>query len=339
MDARLYATIGQVLHERIPLQHANHVQVIHVLRCRQRCRQLNLGPRRQRRGIGGGVRGPLCVPPSEVRQLRAQDRGLKSVEPRIEALHHMVILPLLPEVAQKAQALGQIGSSGDHHPAVAGCPEVLGRVEAEASRVAQCPAAAPEDTGAVSLTGVLDDGELRLRRDRQHGIDVAWLPVEMHRDDRLCARRDRAFDLSRIEAEGALLDVHEHGPGAAGRHRQRGGDVRVRRNNHFIVLTNAEGDEREPQGIEAGADAHGVRASDARCELLLELRHLLAENEARAIHDPGKRRLQFEGQLLMLAAKVDEGNRQRGGHGLSCPAIGAGRWPAGRAARAFPTTR
>lgn len=46
-----------------------------------------------------------------------------------------------------------------------------------------------------------------LTADRQQRFEIAGMPVEMHWQDRLGARRDRALDEPGIQVEGGFVDI------------------------------------------------------------------------------------------------------------------------------------
>jgi len=106
----------------------------------------------------------------------------------------------------------------------------------------------------MRLAGVLNDLQMMPLRDFHDGIHVRHLAEQMHGDDGLGSRGDRAFEQGGIQSESALIDVDEHGLGAAiadgfgGRHERAG------HSDHLITRADAEAEERQPQCIRSVAN-------------------------------------------------------------------------------------
>src|SRR5436305_1556467 len=87
--------------------------------------------------IPSGDLAPMLVPFFEARQLPGQDPRLQRVELGIESDHHVVVLSYLSELALPPERLVELCISRHDCSAVARRGEVLARVEAEASEVAE----------------------------------------------------------------------------------------------------------------------------------------------------------------------------------------------------------
>ena len=110
---------------------------------------------------------------------------------------------------------------------------------------------------AGGLRRVLDDGQAE-RLDLRHGRDVA---EQVHRDDRLRARRERrAHGLGR-HAEGLRVDVAEDGPGAGGRDRLGAGVEGEAGHDHVVAGADAERAQRDRERL--GAVGHADRVGHA----------------------------------------------------------------------------
>ena len=89
-------------------------------------------------------------------------------------------------------ALGERGVVGDDRAAVAERAEVLRRVEAERAGDADRADRPAVGRGEVRLAAVFDEREAVPRGDALERRHVGRLAVEVHRQDRARARRDRA---------------------------------------------------------------------------------------------------------------------------------------------------
>src|SRR5918999_5366724 len=99
------------------------------------------------------------VPRLEVPELRAQDRRLESVHPRVSAFDACLERRSASSLAQHLDALDERGVDGDNGPRVAERPEVLGRIEAERGGVAVGAGARAVTARAVGLGRAFDDDE------------------------------------------------------------------------------------------------------------------------------------------------------------------------------------
>src|SRR4051812_22237024 len=99
------------------------------------------------RGKGASHRTPLI----EMPELDAQDRRLHGVEPLVARHHDVLVLPLLPEVTQHPDAIGNLFVHRDDRSGIPRRAEVLAGIETERSYMAERTAAAPLVFGPVRL--------------------------------------------------------------------------------------------------------------------------------------------------------------------------------------------
>src|SRR5258705_10940569 len=101
--------------------------------------------------IAGGPCATRFRPLLETAQLDAQNGALQSIHAVIETFEHVVVLALLPPIAKHPHQLRAMGVARDQHAALAARAEILPRVEAEATEVAERPHALPAVFGSVGL--------------------------------------------------------------------------------------------------------------------------------------------------------------------------------------------
>src|SRR4029079_16034038 len=109
-------------------------------------------------------------------------RGEDVREVRLEAGRALVVARAVaaPGQAHVANRLGDVVAWRRDAPALAG-GEVLRRIEREAGRVGEAAELAAAVTALERMGRVLDDRE----SERVDRIEVAWLPREVHGEDRL----------------------------------------------------------------------------------------------------------------------------------------------------------
>ena len=142
----------------------------------------------------------------------------------------------------------------------------LGRVEAEDRRVAELGDAHAVALGLDGVRGVFDQREMVTIADVAEARHVGELAVEVHRDDRARARRDRRFDRARIDEPGARVDVGEHRHGAVKERRVRRGDEGHRRGDDLVARRDTERVQREGEPHRAARDADDLPLPEERAE-------------------------------------------------------------------------
>ena len=265
---------------------------------------------REQAAIACRVRAPGVGPRFEMVELHEQDRGLQCVEPRVDRPFGTVVACLQAEVAQNAQPGCELLVVGGDDAAVAACVECLERMEAEAAEGADRADLLAVELGQDRLRRVFHDRELVLRRDGEDAFHVRGAAREMHRHDGLRARRDRSFDLVRIDVVGCI-DVDEHRHSAGQTNARRRCDEGVGRRDHLIARADVERAQRELQRVGPVAATDGVAHADQRREALFERLHRPAEDEVTAFEHAldGGQDLGF--QRRVLRRQVDVGYRVR----------------------------
>src|SRR5213592_2657066 len=94
-----------------------------------------------------------------MRELDAQERGLQSVESRVDDLHDVLVLCSFAVVPQPPGSLDERRVARRHHSTVAVGAEVLARIEAEAGELAERAARASLVTRSVGLRSVFHGHE------------------------------------------------------------------------------------------------------------------------------------------------------------------------------------
>jgi len=194
----------------------------------------------------------------DIRQLREAQRR--------EEIEHMVLISalnqairsrvrlsvalpnLFGEAVQRktARALGQVGAHGGKHAAFAR-GDVFGGVETKHREIADRTDLLVAPRGFYRVRGVFDNREVVFARDRAQAIHVGALAVEMHRHERLGARRDGTFRRVGIEKVRCSIHVGEDRRCARVFDFIRRGAVGDRRGDHLVARPYAERDQRQMQ--------------------------------------------------------------------------------------------
>src|SRR5450755_209261 len=85
--------------------------------------------------------------------------------------------------------------AGDHGAAFSISAQILPRIEAEATHVADAAHTPALVLRAVRLGGILDHDQVVPPRDLHDGVHIGGLAVEVHWNNGFGARRDRALEL------------------------------------------------------------------------------------------------------------------------------------------------
>lgn len=212
----------------------------------------------------------LIVPLVNVLQLGAQDAGVHIVQTAVEAKAVDVAL-VRPVVAQLPDSPVDVGVVRDERATVPKRAEVPLNDEADGCGVAQLANREAVAGGIDRLRVVLDNEQLvgvRGLLDRRH---VGALTVKVDGNDRLRLRRDRGFDLCRVDTLRLRIAVNKDGGGSSDPDRFGGGKECVRMRDDLVAGPDAHRHQREPDGIRAVPDTDGMRGSVERGKLLLEL--------------------------------------------------------------------
>src|ERR1043165_683258 len=125
--------------------------------------------------VRGSDVSPARVPAPEVREARAQNGSLKLVEAAIDARAFVAVAGGLPVLTKPSKALREHFVVGYHRAAVAERGEVLRRVKAEATQLADRARASPAKLRAGSLRAVFDDVDLALGAECDDRVGIGAL--------------------------------------------------------------------------------------------------------------------------------------------------------------------
>ena len=95
----------------------------------------------------------------------------------------MVVFPLLATVAHSPHLLSDLDVVRGQHACVAAAPQILGRVKAEGSSVAQRTCSSPFVGCAVGLASIFDHDQAMLVGQVQDGIHLGRQTVQVDRDN------------------------------------------------------------------------------------------------------------------------------------------------------------
>ena len=206
--------------------------------------------------------------------------------------------------------LAQLGSKfvvvGGDHTAIAGSTEVLGGKKTEAAEIAERSGHAAMKLSTDGLGRIFDDRDTVVVRQSVDLVERRGLSKEVDRDDGFGARGDGRSDLCDIDVEGDGIDIDEHRLGAEQSNRSGGGNEGEGDGDDFIAGSDAEGHEREQDGVGAGGAANGMFDSDISRDRFLEGLHLGAENEVLGGENATYRRLHFRLDLLILRTEIEK---------------------------------
>jgi len=306
VDAGLDAGVVQVRAQLVPSSRLHHEQVVDMVRSGRLVLEGDVADAGEASTVALGVPVARLVPSGELAQPDGQDGRLQRVQPGVGPLLDVVVLRLLAVVPQPPDPVREPSVTGGDHPGVAARAEVLARVEAEAPERAHGAAGPAPVRRAVRLCRVLHHVQAVGTREVEDRVHVGCLAGEVHRDDRLGPRRDGRTDLAAVDQVGARVAVDQDRPGADRAHRQGGGDIGVRRQDHLVPWNDVECGQRQPERVQARADTDGMADADELGEGTLELADLRAEDEPRFVEDvlDGGLRLGHDGALL--GGRVEE---------------------------------
>ncbi len=189
-------------------------------------------------GQVGRVAPALLGPLVEPAELREPEGGgeVGGLEVRAQCL--VVVADPHAVVAEEAEPVGHLVVVGRREAALAG-HQVLRGVEAEHGRT-EPAGALPVVRRAVGLGGVLHDPQAVALGDRHERVHVRHEAVEVDRQDRLRAGRDRRLHRGRVDAEVVLADVHQDRRGADPEDRAHRGVEAERDGDHLVAGADPE---------------------------------------------------------------------------------------------------
>jgi len=223
----------------------------------------------------------------------------------------VVVLVLAPVVPERPRAPGDRRIVAEHRPRITVGPEVLCGVEAGRGGCARGPGSDPVLFRPVRLGGVLEHEDPARRGEGPEGAHRRHLPVEVHGEDRLRAPADPLGNARGVYQMIHGVAVDEDGCGARAYDRERGGDEAVGGDDDLVAGTDSRGAERDLEGVGPAAHAHAVRGTGEASKGLLEGTHIRAQHEGRLGEHAGQPLTHLLGDLAVLRAEIDQGDRVR----------------------------
>ena len=196
--------------------------------------------RRQLREIGSRVVRSPPIPGIEAWQSDAQERRLKLIEPTVPPLHLVRALGSRAVVSKQADAICQVRVGGGDSASVAQGTEVLGRIEAETSRMAKCSTTACAVTPAVRLRGVFHHEQVLGPTYPFNRVPLCRLSVEINPEDRPRPFADGSLDTLGVDVEGSFARLHGHWTRAHSAHCEPRRDVRVGGHDYLVAAAYPE---------------------------------------------------------------------------------------------------
>ena len=218
----------------------------------------------------------------------------------------MVVFLALAPVAEHAQPRGQVVAVGDDGAALAAGAEVLARVEAEATDIAEAAGAAALVLCTMRLGRVLDHDEAIGIGEREQGRHVGHAAMQMHRQDRPGSTGQHLGNGRRIERSRARLDIGQHRPGTCELDRRHGRDERHRCGHHLVARADAGGEQRHVQRRRASAHRNGMAGAAIAGKVRFEGLDLLAQHVAAAAQHARAGGLEILGQRAVLRLQIEQ---------------------------------
>src|SRR6266436_1994185 len=192
-------------------------------------------------------------------KLDAKNRSLYFIQPAIPARLAADIFFRLSMIPQNAQTRRAFRGIGHDHARIAARAQILGRVKAKASYVAQGTGTPALVACADGLRAIFDHRQVLLAREIHDRVHVRGQTVEVNDDDGARARSHTARNLRRVDVVGVGLNVGEDRFRTERAHGAARGDKGERRENDFVTGRDSAGTQREDQRIRAGADTDSMR--------------------------------------------------------------------------------
>ncbi len=134
--------------------------------------------------------------------------------------------------------------------------------------------------GANRLCCIFDDRNAVTPAQREQRVHLGALPVDVHRHDRLRARRDRARNLRHVEIVSMRIDIDEHRPRAEPRDTTPGRKKAERRRDDLAAGADVEGHHRKQQRIRTGSTTDRIFRVTILGNRAFQPAHFIAEHKA-----------------------------------------------------------
>src|SRR5262249_26689254 len=99
----------------------------------------------------------------------------------------------------------------------------------------------PIISGDIRVAGVLDHDKTMPSSNTPNRIHVGRMSVEVYRNNRFGARRNRTFQLRGVHSVGLGIDIHQDGSSATIGNSKSGGDKGIGGSYSFVSRANAVG--------------------------------------------------------------------------------------------------
>ncbi len=139
---------------------------------------------------------------------------------------------------------------------------------------------------------------------RHQRIKVRALAIEVNRNNRLGARRDRSLDLIHVDQEIVVPDVDENRRCAKGADRRDRRHGRVGHRDDLVAGLHAQCGQRDIDGIGSAVDPDTAGHAEIRRHLALELDPLLPEHQPARAEDAIDGGKNLVTQLIVFAKIV-----------------------------------
>jgi hypothetical protein len=189
-------------------------------------------------------------------------------------------------VGQRQHLLVEIEVVGHEHTPLSRSDR-FGAMEGEGAKAAHAPGPFVVIHRPNGSVGIINHRDAMALADRQQGIHVAKVAVEMHRHDRLGLGRDRGLHLFWVQTPAVREDVHKHRYGAQVHDRCGRCDPIGVGHDHLISWPDPQGMHAHVQRTGAAAGGDGVVHAQMGLERLLEANDVVVTVLAPAIGRSG----------------------------------------------------
>ena len=276
-----------------------------------------------RRGRRERLQGPVVSlgdpdapldPGLQVGKLDLEDGCLQGIQPAVEAGELMPVSLLRAMQADHAAPSGQIGIVGQQRSPVSAGAQMLGRIEAETTDIAQGPGALSPIAGSHGLGGVFDDPQLSLPGKGQDGLHIGGMAKEVDRQDGLGPGSDPLPDPAGIQVVGPGIDVRKDGTGSLQHDGlDRGGEGKGS-GDDLVARADLQGHQRNPQSVGARGAPHRKAGPQITAQLGLELGHGPAHDEVAIFQNLPHGGLDGLPEAPVLALQIHHPDGRHGWH-------------------------